>query len=145
MQKSIHTNEKGFVMLFTVLIVSIILSLAIGIANIGYKQSLLSSIGKDSQIAFYAADAGMECALLYMAGTGFPPGPITCGDVQLDLQPVLPTTNMAYMPRPTGSTLTQPCFYIYPVSNSLIRVSGYNICDPTNPRRVERALEVQLN
>ena len=136
-------------MLFTVLIVSIILSLAIGIANIGYKQSILSAIAKDSQIAFYAADAGMECALLYAAGAGLNgQSSIRCGNTMLELSPVPPTGTPAFMPKNTATggsfPLNQPCFYVYPSSGTVIRVSGYNICDPDHPRRVERALEVEL-
>lgn len=60
-----HSRKKGFTLLIAVLVSSIFLSLASTIATITFKQIILSSIGKDSQRAFYAADAGMECALYW--------------------------------------------------------------------------------
>lgn len=57
--------KQGFSLLLTVLIVSIILSLALGIGSIVLNQIKLSGTGRQSQIAFYAADAGAECALYW--------------------------------------------------------------------------------
>lgn len=140
-------KEKGFVMLFTVLIISVILALATGIANIGYKQSVLSSVGKDSQVAFSAADAGMECALFYYLTGQLDPSnglAIRCSGVQLTYSP----QENAYVPGPSAPR-NDPCFYVSvappaPGFETTLRASGYNVCDPTNPRRVERALEVRL-
>ncbi len=56
-------NKKGFALLFTVLIVSLILSIAIGIANLTLKQAMLSNLVKDSQAAFYQADSAVECGI----------------------------------------------------------------------------------
>ncbi len=60
-----HKNEKGFVILFTVLISSIILAIALGISSIAYKEVVLSSAAKESQYSFFAADTGAECALYW--------------------------------------------------------------------------------
>ncbi len=59
------TKESGFVALFTVLLVSVILAMAIGIASISLKEIVLSSSASDGSKAFYAADSGVECALYY--------------------------------------------------------------------------------
>jgi hypothetical protein len=37
--------------------------------NITLKQYIFSGIGRESEIAFYAADAGMECALYFDTST----------------------------------------------------------------------------
>lgn len=58
-------QKKGFVLAFSLLISSIVLALAFGIFNILLKQIVLTGSAKDSQIAFYAADAGAECALYW--------------------------------------------------------------------------------
>ncbi len=63
-QKSLH-NEQGFVMLFAALLTSIVLAITIGVANVSYKELLLSSTARDSVYAFYAADTGAECALYF--------------------------------------------------------------------------------
>jgi len=58
-------RSGGFAMLFTVLVVSIMLAIGLGISDITYKQTLLSSLANDSQLAFYQADSGVECGMYY--------------------------------------------------------------------------------
>jgi hypothetical protein len=60
-----NKNEKGFVALFSVLVSSILLLMALSISGIAYKEQLLSVNAKSSQYSFVAADTGMECALYY--------------------------------------------------------------------------------
>ena len=52
---------RGFTLLLSILVVSVILSVGLGIFDIMTKELKLSGIGRESQIAFYAADAGIEC------------------------------------------------------------------------------------
>ncbi|MBP7832015.1 MAG: hypothetical protein KA028_03315 [Candidatus Pacebacteria bacterium] len=56
-------SQRGFVALFSVLVSSILLLMALSIAGIAYKEQLLSVNAKSSQYSFVAADTGMECAL----------------------------------------------------------------------------------
>lgn len=70
---NITTYKKGFVLAFSLLISSIVLALAFSIFNILLKQIVLTSSAKDSQIAFYAADAGAECALYWDTHTSRTP------------------------------------------------------------------------
>ncbi len=58
-------DKRGFVLLFAVLISSILLSIGLGMFSIAYKELLLSTTDRESQIAFYAADTGMECVLYW--------------------------------------------------------------------------------
>ncbi len=58
-----NSSQKGFVVLFTVLIASVILLMGLGIANTASKEMLLSIQSRDAAKAFFAADTGMECAL----------------------------------------------------------------------------------
>lgn len=53
---------KGFVILFAVLLVSITLTISLSLFNITFKQLILSSVARDSQFAYFAADSGMDCA-----------------------------------------------------------------------------------
>lgn len=55
-------KNKGYTLLFAVLVSSIVLSIGISILAISKKEFALSSSAKDSTIAFYAADSGLECA-----------------------------------------------------------------------------------
>ncbi len=57
--------QRGFTLLLAALIASIVLSLGSSIFMIAKKQITLSSLGRDSQFAFYAADTGAECALYW--------------------------------------------------------------------------------
>ncbi|MCX6753270.1 MAG: hypothetical protein NTW62_02945 [Candidatus Nomurabacteria bacterium] len=60
--KNIKKN-KAFVLLFAIILASIIFAISIGIANISYKEVLLTTSGKNGNDAFFASDIGIECAL----------------------------------------------------------------------------------
>jgi hypothetical protein len=64
-------RERGFTLLLAALIASIVLSLAASIFEIAQKEVALSSMGRDSQFAFYAADAAAECALYWDSRFGY--------------------------------------------------------------------------
>ncbi len=55
-------QKKGIAILFAVLAIGLILGIGVAINSLTLKELLLSSIGKQSQVAFYAADTGAECA-----------------------------------------------------------------------------------
>lgn len=58
-------NEKGFALIIAVLVAGVLVSITYIMFSIGLKQLSLSTASKQSQIAFYAADSGLECALFY--------------------------------------------------------------------------------
>jgi hypothetical protein len=66
--KNTKNNKKGFALLFSVIIASIIFAITIGISDVAYKENLLTTSGKDSTIAFMASDLGIECALILDKG-----------------------------------------------------------------------------
>ena len=68
---SLMKSDKGFTLLLASLIASIVLAIGISIFSIAHKQLILSSIGRDSQFAFYAADTGAECALFWDLQFGY--------------------------------------------------------------------------
>src|SRR3989344_5216944 len=64
MQKSLaRGSSRGFALLIAVIFVSVVLALGLSLGSLGYKQQILASGGIQSQYAFYAADAALECAL----------------------------------------------------------------------------------
>lgn len=148
--------QTGFAMLFTVLIVSLILSIAIGISNVTLKQTILSSLAKDSQISFYQADTAVECGMYYDTAGAFPlgtdpvtiSGPIICGENQFFID--ISQSYVDYLVFLQNlSDQSQPCSSIVfdkvtlaSSSESIVQGRGYNICG-TNPRQVQRALEVR--
>lgn len=156
----IKKTQSGFAMLFTVLVVSIVLSLAVGISSITFKQSLLSSIAKDSQVAFFTADSGLECGLLYDlmpkegGGYNFPrgtaPGSVTltsfsCSNLEFTFSSSESSTNYIVF-RETVSNQNNPCrtivFNKTHATENKVQARGYNICK-SSPRQVERALEAK--
>lgn len=147
-------RKDGFAMLFTVLIISIIMSIAIGISNVTFKQNLLTSIAKDSLVAFYAADAGVECGLYYDFTIGsFPkdlpvdsaPATLACGNNTLSKDTALSSLNYIVY-RENVTDASKPCrnlvFNKTDPIKSAVQSRGYNVCN-NSPRQVERALEVR--
>ncbi|KKR79273.1 MAG: hypothetical protein UU24_C0013G0005 [Candidatus Nomurabacteria bacterium GW2011_GWA2_40_9] len=160
--KSFHS---GFVILFAVVLSSIILAVALGVANITLKEINFSTSAKNTNDAFFAADTGAECALYFdLAGTetafGIPmsnPSVTNCAGTPVDLN------------NGAGTPVGPPwIFYLYPLGTggracAVISVSrdtsappittiiskGYNTggdtstdCTSTNPNRVERQIEL---
>jgi hypothetical protein len=60
--KTSKKNTAGFTLFVSMIVASLLLAVGFSIGNIILKQLLLSGSGKDSQVAFYAADSGVECA-----------------------------------------------------------------------------------
>ncbi len=56
-------NKRGFALLIAIIFMSVMLSVGLALSSLGYKQQVLASSAIESQYAFYAADAGLECAL----------------------------------------------------------------------------------
>jgi hypothetical protein len=161
-------KNKGFTLLFASLVVSLVLALGLSIASISLQQFLLASSGRESQEAFYNADTGIECALYYdhgkVAGFQFPvsttdlPGTINCnGQLADGGTPVNNngTTTTTYLINPSGLTC-DPLSASYAIQVGKkevnpgseifftdIQARGYNTCEASNPRRVERGLEVR--
>ncbi len=66
-----YNYSRGFTLLLASLVASLLLSLGLSMFVIAQKEIILSSLGRDSQYAFYAADAGAECALYWDLKGGF--------------------------------------------------------------------------
>ena len=60
---AIKNKKRGFALIIAVIFMSVMLTLGLALSSLGYKQQVLASTAIESQYAFYAADAGLECAL----------------------------------------------------------------------------------
>lgn len=58
-------NKSGFTILYSLLIISLLVSISLGIFDIALRDFALAQSAAESQVALFAADAGMECALYY--------------------------------------------------------------------------------
>ena len=65
--KKSHTNKtnRGIALLISITIASLVLVVGLGILNLATKEIILSVYSKESGKAFYAADTGIECAMLW--------------------------------------------------------------------------------
>ena len=53
--------QRGVTLLISVLVTGLLLAIGTAILNITLKQFQLAAVSRDSAVAFYAADAGLEC------------------------------------------------------------------------------------
>lgn len=102
---AIKQTQKGFALLIAVIFMSVMLSLGLVLGSLAYKQQVLASNAVESQYAFYAADAGMECALYYdqhLNTFAFPASQpasaplMTCGGVSSTFPASYPTGIVSY-------------------------------------------------
>lgn len=155
MKNIFEEKNKGFVALFTVLIATVVLSMAVGISNIALKQIVLTASASDANKSFYAADTGIECALYHdMTSQVFDPiltntETITCGMNNITIQNQ-GQGNFLEFSLPVGEN-QENCAYIkvnktaeISPYTAVITSRGVNVpCDNSDlPRKVERAIEV---
>ncbi len=152
MKKNIP-QQKGFVILFAILISVIILLLGMGIFSVATKESILSSSAREAQYAFAAADTGSECSLYAEANSLFnslvqSDQTFSCADGTVDLEW---DAQPGFFSADIFITGTTTCAHITVTTNGTsrtIKSQGYNLCNTSgqpqlgNPRLVERDLEI---
>ena len=58
-----HEPPRGFALLIAIIFMSVMLAIGLSLGMLAFKQEQLTSTALRAQDAFYAADAGLECAL----------------------------------------------------------------------------------
>lgn len=71
-------KNRGYTLLFAVLLSSLVLSIGISILTISRKELTLSASSRESQASFFAADTGIECTRFYLKNANALPGTINC-------------------------------------------------------------------
>ncbi len=160
-------NNKGYTLLFAVLVSSIVLAVGISILSIGKKEFLLATASRESVLAFYAADTGFECALIrdsYIATSSTAGISIECINQSITMFPTFPNndngTGLFTFDIRMGSN-SKSCAKVtvlkyYELNSNLgiyapasrIESRGYNTgwdtntntCSINSPNRVERAI-----
>jgi hypothetical protein len=163
-----QTHEKGFILVYALLIASVILSATGTMYAIHVKELKLSSISREATTAYFAAEEGAECAFYwFLHGAQFKAGE--------SIEGLVPSSNPAVIPPTTtpaecdGNTLTmdtwggedgfwyagtpssEPCAWVTVSLNSStkpiclgcteIRSRGFNTCNPS-AGQVERGYEI---
>lgn len=170
MKRVFKKNQKGYAILFTLVIVSAVSVITAGLTNTIYKQMILSSLTKDSQAAFYQADTASDCALYadmieYKKSSSVPKessifdsNSWTCGGLDLTIVPLTGGILNGYDLNPPDEyeSSSDPCFRISVLKETIgtepdtivkntVTAKGYNICDKTNLRTVERAIKIEYS
>jgi Tfp pilus assembly protein PilX len=60
-----YKKSSGFTLFIALIVSSLLLAIGFSLSTIILKQLIFSNSGKESQLAFYAADSGAECALYW--------------------------------------------------------------------------------
>lgn len=180
-QKKIQ--EKGFTILFAVLVSILVLAVGASIVNLSLKQILLSGSARESQFAFYAANTGVECALYWNTqnlpgkdglvfveddddSSVFAEDEVQClGDKLSDTDGALVSSNSdgastrfrldfdyndndivdsGELPYCVDVIVTKEKNILETDVDTTIQAYGYNTCDESNPRRIERGLRLDL-
>jgi hypothetical protein len=126
-------NNQGFVILFAVTLSALLLSIALGVANVALKEIKFGTSAKDADNAFFASDTGTEQALYNDKTSGFFPD----GNVSNFIVSGLGSTGTSC----ANVTVDKR------TSTTTIVSDGYNIgssgglCLPNNPNSVQRELK----
>lgn len=144
--------KRGFTLLMSVLIASVLLALGYEIYNLAIKEVKLSSAGRESQFAFFAADTGIECALysdtaLDAFATTSSLVDLTCGTAPSVL--TRNNTGSEYITTfsfTSGSGNSAQCVDVVVTredpKRTTIESYGHNTCNIEDPLRLERAIRV---
>ncbi len=155
-----RNTEQGFVLVYTLVLLVTVLSVSGTILTIYLKELKLSTVGRESMVAYYAAESGAECAFYWLLrGANYNlNGPLTAlydDDANPLTAPAsMPATCLGVQPTVSGRSFTwyaypgdvsKPCATVEVVYTpgvpTSIRARGYNIC--TNAvGQVERGFEL---
>lgn len=150
-------DNKGYAILFTIVLISTISIIAFGMSNTVYKQLILSSVARDSQTAFYEADTASECAIYSDAVLGMDSSTYqtwNCGkdlsgnDMAYGVFPLSGYNGYELRTTDPSSSSLDPCINATITKQgsdpiiTTIKARGYNICNKSNRRTLERAIEI---
>jgi len=145
-EKTRISQKSGITLLIAVLTASLMLSISLSIFNIAIKELVISSSGKDSHIAFYQADSGIECALYWDYRDAFSvttTSNISCGTQNFTVGGA-PLSSFTIID--TSGLFNGKCTVVSvdkSTGETVIESRGYNSCTTGNPRRTERGIRVR--
>lgn len=137
-------REGGFTLLLSLVVVSIVLSVGLGVFDIVFRELIFSGMSRESQKAFYAADTGAECALYWDIKQGpissTTPSTISCANQNVE---VGGTPVSSFQVNLSNGTCLSVTVDKTNDPQTSIESFGYNTaCDSTSRRKVERAIKI---
>ena len=144
--------QKGFTLLIAVVFSAVVLSLGAALLDIAYKQVVLATSAKQSEVAFYNADSALECALYYDQQSNafseagpFTPSSITCDGRSLansDSSVSGSTRTTHIWPSCAGTGYSAKVTILKGTDGSTgIYADGYSSCSQSDSKLVERGLK----
>ena len=153
--------RRGFALLFAILASSVLMSISVAIWNLALREVVLSSFGRESQVAFYAADTGTECALywdikgIFATSTNENSPPVfMCAEQGISTASVPPLSVVSDDRNATTTfsiSTTDTCVDVVVTKNdpdgdgysfTRIEAFGHNVCSISDPTRVERGFKI---
>lgn len=145
-------TTRAFTLLMSVLVSSVLLALGYEIYNLAVKEVKLSSAGRESQFAFFAADTGIECSLYLDTkfdafSTTSPLTEVPCGVSTSSVTRLISgdsyITTFSFS---LGSGDRTQCVDVRVTrdepKHTIIESFGHNTCVFDDPLRLERAIRV---
>jgi hypothetical protein len=129
------SSERGVTLLIAVLLASVTLAVGLGVYQRTYKEMLFASFWKQAQSAFASADGALECAMYFELHP-------------LESPQCFNNSIVGWNPSIPGNfsiNASGVCAEVYITStgtSTTTKAYGYNTCTVTDPRRVERGLEL---
>lgn len=169
-----NNRQRGFILLFTVVIISITVGLSTSLLVSATRQTQLGTSQSDVQSAFYAADTGSDCGLSWVYYVDKPDVALTCAGASWTRDPKSTATQLVYFfdfSNATSNSAEVPLWsssrYGGPANSCgvvvittgatlyVVESYGYSICykpatssslrpDETDPAQVERKIIVEI-
>lgn len=144
------TPPRGFTLLIAVIVTSVLVSIGLALVDVSVKQLTLSSTAKSSQLAFYNADAALECGLYHDQQFNAFSQAIATTSIRCNNNQTISVSgvNAGVLRTSTfsitcpGGTTAQVTVIKNTSGETAIYANGYSACSATDPRRVERGLKV---
>jgi len=146
-------KERGVSLYIAISVTAAMTLVSFAVINVAVKQIGISSLARDSQTAFFAADSGVECALYWdlksganpFSTTTSPAPNVSCNGMSVSQSRTyvndISTSTVSFSPNPC-ITISVVKWYQGNELKTKIESRGYNTCTVSNPRRVERAILV---
>ena len=143
-------KSRGFTLLIAVVIASVATAIGFALATLAYKEVILAVAGKQSHIAFYAANSALECGLYWDEQQNAfdftnPLPSIACAGQSVPITTISHAGGERVMSVELSFEGGVSCgrLEIHKASSgaTTLYALGYNTCDQSAPNRIERGLK----
>src|SRR3989344_3115575 len=153
-------SDGGFTLLVAIVTTSMLILVSFVVSNVALKQLVISYFNQESQIAFYNADSGIECATYWDLKDQSNPSPfattssgttqISCNGQSFNVGgPAMTNAGGGIYYQDITINLSKGCAWVrvikryagsIPVPTTIIDSRGYNPCVAGSTRKYERGV-----